>query len=65
MENKRTIQETAVMKYYVIYEQYHAGNYFESKFVCIVEHEEIAKDFCKKNHGYYYEEVKIENDKQM
>lgn len=30
--------------------------YKPSKFICIVEKEEIAKDFCRKNLDYKYEE---------
>lgn len=69
MRNKDALQETTVMKYYIIYLQipanYHTattiGNdYSTNRFIYIVEHEEVAKDFCKKNYGFYYEEVKIE-----
>lgn len=50
------------MKYYIIYSQYYSGNYFANQTFCIVEHEEVAKDFCKKNSNYYYEEVIIGED---
>lgn len=65
MESKETLKdsETAVMKYYLIYQQSYTedgSSYYSARFVGIVEHEEVAKDFCKKNHSYYYEEEKIE-----
>lgn len=68
MESKEVLQdsETAVMKYYLIYEQLPSENKNYGIYgswdrcIYIVEHEEVAKDFCKKNYGFYYEEVKIE-----
>ena len=49
-------------KYYKIYSRY----YFERcdnllSFVCIVESEEVAKDFCSKNKGYEYQEETYES----
>lgn len=57
------------MKYYIIStkEQYIHNSYGDvigcckpSSILCIVEKEEIAKDFCKNNLGYTYEEVEVE-----
>lgn len=61
MKGKEALQETAVMKYYIIYENITVNpEYRTARFVCIVEHKEVAEDFCKKNSRFYYEEVKIE-----
>lgn len=56
------------MKYYLIYEQLPSENKIYGTYgrwdrcIYIVEHEEIAKDFCKKNSGFYYEEVEIKGE---
>lgn len=44
------------MKYYVIYRKL-AKDY--GTFVCIVENEEIAKDFCNRNKGFDYLEKEV------
>lgn len=49
------------MKYYIIYEIYNCtdSKYESVKILFIVEHREVAADFCKKHFGCYYEEVII------
>ena len=52
------------MKYYIIYEELYDSSSIHTmaRFICIVEHKEIAEDFCKKNSRFYYEEVVIRED---
>lgn len=48
------------MKYYIIYEALSDINpLYAARFVGIVEHKEVADDFCKKHSRCYYEEVII------
>ena len=50
------------MKYYVIYyeELFDKSPISTSaRFLCIVEHQEVAEDFCNKHSRCYYEEVII------
>lgn len=44
------------MKYYIIYEEISP---ISARLICIVEHQEVADDFCKKHARCYYEEVII------
>ena len=52
------------MKYYIIYEELFNENsiYTSARFICIVEHKEVAEDFCKKNSRFYHEEVEINGE---
>ena len=50
------------MKYYVIEEVVDYGRQI-SKPLCIVEHEEVAKDFVKRHYGLTYFAYDTEEDK--
>ena len=53
------------MRYYIIYEELFNRSdfiYTSFRFVCIVEHKEVAEDFCNKNPRFYYEEVEIKGE---
>lgn len=51
------------MKYYIIYEELvDKYSVYAARVMCIVEHKEVAEDFCKKHSRCYYEEVEIKGE---
>lgn len=52
----RSAKTSFTRTYYPIYEEHENGI---RKFLCIVEQEWIAKDFCEKHHGLVYDTIKV------